>query len=296
VNRFTSPALSDWQTRSSNWSLAYGGTDSAAIVTDNQAHPGSMTHLIYKYSTSRNMEIRFSFKMSATGGANAGFQFRSRCQNASGNLANNCGGSPWILCGPQMDLGQSYAGDIYNGCSGAYVNSGTASNPPNVVNNNPTCKTGLNITVWNNYRFRIFNDTAWTYRNDVLCSKYKMTASTDVAASTAGMISLQYETISRAEWRGIEIKNLSQPVTLVQSGARGFNIPSLEGGRMSLVYTVAESGNYSLEVADVRGSVVRSARGVGPVAGKILPLDRSGAFIVKIRTPNGVSSGKVVVF
>ena len=70
--------LTDWQVHSTNWRTQYLGTDSATIYTDALAHPGSMTHLIYNYATSRNIEMQFVFRMPNTAGANAGFQFRSR--------------------------------------------------------------------------------------------------------------------------------------------------------------------------------------------------------------------------
>jgi hypothetical protein len=285
--------LSNWKDHSTNWGTEFLGTDSAAIVLDGKSHPGSMTHLIYGRRITGNMEGRVVMRMPTTGGANAGFQWRSHCQNATGTLENSCGGSPWVLCGPQSDMGASYSGDIYNGCKGFYITSSTKNNPPKVVNNEAVCRASTNfksVANWNEYRVRIYNDTAWTYLNGVNCTRLLLEDPTEKSATTQGLISLQYETQLKIEFKTVELRNAdidSATTSLGQSApsiASGF---SVRGGAGSVAFAVPVAGKYSIRIADLRGKVVKTQAGTGPVAQASLPLGASGLFLAEIRSVKG---------
>jgi hypothetical protein len=296
--------LSNWKEHSSNWRTEYVGTDTASIYTDGLAHPGSMTHMIYGKKVTNNMELRAVMRMPATGGANAGFQFRSRCESPTGTLDNSCGGSPWIACGPQMDMGATYSGDIYNGCSGAYVNNNTVSKAPTIVNNTPSCRASSNfkgVDQWNTYLIRILNDTAWTFLNGVNCSKYYLTAATDRQATSQGLISLQYETQLKVEFRSVELKNLDAKPVAIGNAADPGRIAwalragdGLRGGKHALSYSIPDAGAYSIKVADLRGQVIRSEQGAGPVDRRDLDLGASGLFLVEIRSARGALAKRIL--
>lgn len=290
--------FSNWKDHSSNWGIGYPGTDSATIVLDGKPRPSGagMTHLIYGKKISGNMEARFVMRMPTTGGANAGFQFRSRCRKATGTLENSCGGTPWEVCGPQADLGSSYSGDIYNGCTGFYITSSTQSAPPKKVNNLGTCRASTNfksVAEWNEYRVRVFNDTAWTYINGVNCVKLFLESPTEKQATTQGLISLQYEHLLKVEFKDVELRNLDAVPTALstRSGASGF---AVRGAAASVSFKVPEAGKYSVRIADMRGKVVKTHSGTGPIAQANLPLGTSGLFLAEIRSPSGSFTTKFV--
>ena len=294
--------LTNWKEHSTNWRTEYVGTDSAAIYLDGLSHPGSMTHLIYGKKVTNNMELRAVMRMPATGGANAGFQFRSRCESPTGILDNSCGGTPWIACGPQMDMGATYSGDIYNGCSGAYVNNNTVSQPPNIVNNTPSCRATSNfkgVDQWNTYLIRVKNDTAWTFLNGVSCSKYYLTAATDRQATSQGLISLQYETQLKVEFRSVELKNLDAKPTAVSpatgDGAQTLRAAyGLAGGKTSVSFSIPDQGRYTVKVADIGGKVVKTIQGAGPVDRQSLSLEASGLFMVEIKSGRGTLTQRII--
>ncbi|GEM_PF-5178872 len=294
--------LTNWKEHAPNWKTEYVGTDTAAIFTDGLSHPGSMTHLIYGKKVTNNMELRAVMRMPATGGANAGFQFRSRCESPTGTLDNSCGGSPWIACGPQMDMGATYSGDIYNGCSGAYVNNNTVSQPPAIVNNTPSCRATSNfkgVDQWNTYLIRIQNDTAWTFLNGVSCSKYYLTAATDRQATTQGLISLQYETQLKVEFRSVELKNLDAKPTSVSpaSGDAAQTLRAaygLAGGKAAVSFSIPDRGRFSVKVADIGGKAVKTIQGVGPIDRQSLSLQASGLFMVEIKSERGTLTQRII--
>jgi hypothetical protein len=257
-----------------------------------------MTHLIYGRKVTGNMEARVVMRMPTTGGANAGFQWRSHCQSPTGTLENSCGGSPWILCGPQSDMGSSYSGDIYNGCKGFYVTSSTKSNPPKVVNNEAVCRATTNfksVADWNVYGVRIYNDTAWTFLNGVNCTKLFLEDATEKSATTQGLISLQYESQLKVEFRDVQIRNsdIDSGTSALSSrpGVSGF---AVQGGKASASFTVPVAGKYSVRITDVRGKAVRTQSGRGPVAHANLPLGASGLFLAEIRSASGSFTTKFV--
>jgi len=290
--------FSNWKDHSSNWGTEFLGTDSASIVLDGKSHPGGMTHLIYGRKITGNMEARVVMRMPTTGGANTGFQWRSHCQNPTGTLENSCGGSPWVLCGPQSDMGSSYSGDIYNGCRGFYITSSTKSNPPKVVNNEAVCRASTNfksVANWNVYGLRIFNDTAWTSLNGVNCTKLLLEDATERSATTQGLISLQYETQLKIEFKDVQIRNSDiDSVTTALSGQPGVSGFAVRGGKASASISVPVAGNYTVRIADLRGKVVKIQSGRGPVANAGLTLGTSGLFLAEIRSPSGSFTTKFV--
>jgi hypothetical protein len=291
--------LSNWKEHSSNWGIQFPNTDSAAIVTDGKQPPSSMTHLIYEKKVVNNIEAKVVMRMPTTGGANAGFQFRSHCEKATGTLENSCGGTPWRVCGPQMDLGSSYSGDIYNGCKGFYITSSTASNPPNIVNNISACRASSNfksVAEWNTYLVRIKNDTAWTFINGVNCTKLYLKETSEKQATSQGLITLQYETQLKVEFKTVELRladidSNSTPTQVSRPDASAF---AIQGGKASVSFAVPMAGKYSVRIADTRGKVVKTHSGKGPVAQANLPLGASGLFLAEIRSPSGSFTTKFV--
>ncbi|MEO6097813.1 MAG: family 16 glycoside hydrolase [Fibrobacteria bacterium] len=288
--------FSNWMEHSSNWGTQDLGTDSAAIVLDAKSHRGNMTHMIYNRKISGNMEARVVMRMPTTGGARAGFLFRSRCRSAIGTLENSCGGSPWEVCGPQMSFGSSYSGEIANSCKGFWdppegtVTGGTASAPPKLINNLAVCREStdlFSVQHWNEYRVRVFNDTAWTFINGVMCAKLFLDDTTETQATTPGLISLKYESTLKIEFKDVELRNSDIDSTTVSArsrhpGASGF---AIQGAPASVFYKVPVAGKYSLRIADMRGKLVKIHSGTGPVAHANLPLGTSGLFLAEIRSP-----------
>jgi hypothetical protein len=292
--------LSNWKDHSTNWGTAYLGTDSAAIVLDSKSPPGGMTHLILNRKITGNMDARVVMRMPTRGGANAGFQFRSRCRSATGTLENSCGGTPWHVCGPQLDLGSTYSGDIYNGCSGFYVTSTTKSAPPKVINNLGVCRASTNfksVQDWNEYRVRIFNDTAWTFINGVNCVKMFLESASEKQATTQGLISLQYETALKVEFKTVEMRNSDIDSSGPSVALNALPSPSgfaVRGGAASVSFKVPEAGRYSVRIADMNGKVVKTHSGTGPVDLESLPLGTSGLFLAEIRSTSGAFRTKFV--
>ncbi|MEO6097640.1 MAG: family 16 glycoside hydrolase [Fibrobacteria bacterium] len=289
--------FSNWKAHSSNWGIGFPGTDSATIELDGKSRPsgGGMTHLIYGRKITGNMEARVVMRMPTTGGANTGFQWRSRCRKADGTLDNACGGSPWEVCGPQSDMGASYSGDIFNGCKGFYITSGTANAPPKKVNNLGTCRASTNlksVADWNEYGVRIFNDTAWTSINGVNCTKLYLEDPTEKSATTPGLISLQYESVMKIEFKTVELKCLGCVTGLsTRPVASAF---AVRGGVGSVSFAVPVAGKYSVRIADMRGKVMKTHSGTGPVAQTNLPLGTAGLFLAEIRSANGSFTSKFV--
>jgi hypothetical protein len=290
--------LTNWKDHAPNWGTEFLGTDSASIVLDGKSASGGMTHLIFNKKVTNNMEARVVMRMPTKGGANAGFQFRSRCRSATGTLENSCGGSPWQVCGPQLDLGATYSGDIYNGCSGFYVTSTTASTPPTKVNNISTCRASSNfksVDEWNTYLVRVMNDTAWTYINGVNCTKLYLKEASEKSTGP-GLIALQYETPLKVEFKTVELRNLDADTNSVstlsaRSDASGF---AVQGGKASVSFKIPVAGTYSVRIADMRGQVVKNQSGTGPVAHMNLPLGASGLYLAEIRSANGSFTTKFV--
>ncbi len=292
--------LSEFMEHSSNWKVKYPNTDTATIYTDGLSHPGSMTHLIYSKKVTNNMEFRASVRMPKTGGANAGMQFRSRCENPAGTLTNNCGGTPWSACGPQADMGDSYSGDIYNGCSGAYINQQTTSQPPRIVNTISTCRAASNfkgVDQWNLMMVRILNDTAMVFINGVSCSKLYLSDPKDQQATTQGLMSLQYENLMVVEWKNLELMNLDGVDSVTTSVAAKTPTKAdyeLRGGKSSLSFVIPNPGDFSAQVSDVHGKIVKSVQGMGP-SSQSLDLRASGLFFVRIESALGKSLHRVLV-
>ena len=294
--------LTDFIDHSDNWKVKYPNTDSATIYTDGNGHPGSMTHLIWKKSFNNNMELKATVRMPTSGGANAGIQFRSRCENPSGTLANNCNGQPWAACGPQADMGDSYTGDIYNGCSGAYINQGTQSQPPTKVNTISTCRAASNfkgVDSWNDMLIRIINDTATVLLNNVPCSKLYLSDPNDQKATSKGLISLQYENLMVVEWKNIQLKNLEGTDSIPTS----INAPhtaltnkdyQLSGGKSAIGFSIPTSGQFSAKVTDVHGKQIKSIQGNGPISESI-NVGTSGLYLVQFESTLGSSSHRVLV-
>lgn len=288
--------LSNWKEHAPNWGMEFLGTDSASIVLDGKSANGGMTHLIFNKKVTNNMEAKVVMRMPTKGGANAGFQFRSRCRSATGTIENSCGGSPYQVCGPQLDLGATYSGDIYNGCSGFYITSTTPNAPPAKVNNIATCRASSNfksVDEWNTYLVRVIDDTAWTFINGVNCTRLILKEASEKQATTPGIIALQYETALKVEFKTVELKNLDAKGTTVsaRSGASGF---AVQGGLASVSFAIPVAGKYSVRIADMRGKVMRTFSGTGPVAHANLPLGASGLFLAEIRSPSGSFTTKFV--
>ncbi len=293
--------LTEFMEHSSNWKIKYPDTDSATIYTDGLSHPGGMTHLIYKFRVANNIEWRATVRMPKIGGANSGMQFRSRCESATGTLLNNCSGTPWVACGPQADLGDSYSGDIYNGCSGAYINQQTVTSFPNKVNTISTCRAASNftdVTQWHEMKIRIFNDTAYTYINGKVCSHYLLTAASDKQATTQGLLSLQYESQMIVEFRKLELKNLdgidSVPTNTMKRLDAANLAYQLKGEKSFISFAIPEAGPFFVQVRDLHGKVVKTLQGVGP-SSHSLSLGGSGLFFVKIESGLGTQLKKILV-
>ncbi|MEO6096487.1 MAG: family 16 glycoside hydrolase [Fibrobacteria bacterium] len=290
--------FTNWKAHSSNWGIGFPGTDSATIELDGKARPsgGGMTHLIYGKKITGNMEARVVARMPTTSGANTGFQWRSRCRKADGTLDNACGGSPWEVCGPQSDMGASYSGDIYNGCTGFYITSSTQNAPPKKINNLAACRASTNlktVAVWNEYGVRIHNDTAWTSINGINCTRLLLEQASEKSATTQGLISLQYESAMKVEFKTVELRNLD----VVPNGLSTRPVASafaVRGGVGSVSFAVPEAGKYSVRIADMRGKVVKTHSGTGPVAQANLPLGASGMYLAEIRSPSGAFTTKFI--
>ncbi len=279
-----------------NWGVANAGTDSAMITTDGLAHAGDpgWTNLTWKFQASpeqANVELRFSWRMTSTPSGNSGFNMRGFC--GSGTIANLCGGPSqgYRVFGPQMDLGPTYTGNVYN--SG---NTTLATAPA-------ACH--LNTTNFMDLSYKISNDTIYMsyYPNGFAgtrtpCTTYKLTNASHVAATSPGLIALQYETVEVSQFKNIKIRNLDG-VGGGPSGIRGLNQKllkrELRGDRGALVFGVAEKGAVSVQVMDVRGTLVKSFSGEGPLSQQRLTVGRSGLFIVKIASFEGISLSRVYI-
>ncbi len=278
-----------------NWSVTYPGTDSAMIATDGLAHTGDpgWTNLVWKWQASpaqKNVELRFQYRMAASPSGNSGFNMRGYC--GSGTIATLCGGASqgYRVFGPQIDLGPTYTGNLYYSGSSTYATAVAACH--------------LNTTNFMDLSYLIRNDTVQMsyYPNGfsgtrTLCSTYKLTAANDVAATSPGLIALQYETVKVDQFRRIQIRNLDG----VGGGTAIKNIHSgnisnvVNGGKAGLSFSILESGTYSVKITELNGKTVRNIQGMGPVSNQNVSLGHSGIFIVKMTSPHHTSLKRVYV-
>ena len=282
---------------SNNWSVANPGTDSAKITTDglapNGITSGNWTDLVWKFQmapTQPNFEIRFSWHMPVNPNGNAGLNARGHC--GTGTIATLCGGlaSGYRLYGPKISVGPTETGNIWNSGASSYAN-GIA-----------TCKLGTS-TAWQDLAYRVKNDTArmlyyqngFAAGNPIQCSSYKYTAVSDVAATSPGLMALQYETARISEFKNIKIHNLNAvQTTAVRRVDRSLPLV-VEGGRKSLLLNVTSEGTYSIQISDLMGRNIKSIRGLGSSLSLRLFMPQAGLYLVKISSANGTQFQKVYV-
>ncbi len=266
----------------SNWGVKYPGTDSAMITTDGlaQTAPG-WNNLVWKWQTNpvqKNFEIQFSYHMVANPNGNSGFNARGHC--GSGSVANLCGGAAegYKVFGPQIDLGPTYTGDVWNSGNNRYATAISA------------CK--LTGTLWQDLGYRVSNDTAYMlyYPNGFAvkttmkeCSKYKFTEATDVAQTSPGLIAIQYETTLKLEFKNIKMRNLDaiqQVVGTNQVHSSAYS--TVSGGLHAVSFSVPKAGKFSVKVTGIDGRILKTMNGIGPVANFEIPLGQSGLYIVTL--------------
>jgi len=275
----------------SNWGVRYPGTDSAMITTDGLAQTApSWNNLVWKWQSDpsqANFELRFSYHMVANPSGNSGFNTRGHC--GAGTIATQCGGAAqgYKVFGPQIDLGPTYTGDVWNSGAARYATGISA------------CK--LTGTAWQDLATRISRDTVYElyYPSGfngprTVCASYFYTAATDVAATSPGLIALQYETTLRIEFKNIQIRNLNAvPVALNAGEIQVFS--HIAGGIKSITYSVLEAGAYAIQVTDFAGKTVQSIRGNGPVSNQSVQMDKPGVYIVKMSAQKQSGLKKVYV-
>lgn len=284
---------------SGNWSVKNPGTADAMITTDGGAKQpagltGGWTNLVWAWQSDKdqkNFEIHFSYHMVANPSGNTGFNLHGHC--ATGTLANNCGGptAGYRVFGPQIDLGPTYTGDVWNSGSARYATGSEA------------CK--LKGTDWQDLEYRISNDTAYmnfypngfAAKSKIACSSYHLTQATDVTATTPGLIAIQYETSVKSEFKNIQMRNLDavQKATSLRHSLATKVLSSSVNGGSAISYSVQDPGDFSLVVRDIAGNMEKSIRGSGPVSNQILTLGKSGIFIVKVASSKGASVQKVFI-
>ena len=281
-----------------NWGVANAGTDSAMITTDGLAHSGDpgWTNLVWKFQadpTQANIELRFTYRMTTSPSGNTGFNMRGFC--GSGTLANLCGGPSqgYRVFGPQMDLGPTYTGNVYN--SG---NTTLATAPA-------ACH--LNTTNFMDLSYKISNDTIYMsyfpngFANPstkIACTTYKLTNANHVAATSPGLIALQYETVKASQFKNIKIRNLDGVGggTSAINGAGKSLSSRVKGGMRTVEFSIPTTGRYSVQISDLRGLVVRSVSGMGPVNNQVLALGRAGIYFVRVFSPGETSTKKVFAY
>ncbi len=283
----------DFWPHAANWSVKNPNTPEAMIVTDGASRPsgsGGWTNLVWKWQsepTQPNFAIRFTYHIVVSPSGNTGFNARGHCEN--GTIANNCGGPSkgYRINGPQIDLGPTYTGDVWNSGAARYASGIDA------------CK--LRGTDWQDLEYRVSHDTAYMnyYPNGfdkpkIECSKYKFTAATDVAATSPGLIALQYETTLKVEFKNIQMRNLDarQSVALASRAGTGAVTIAPSQGR-AISYTVQGPGHFSVQVRDILGNILQAVHGQGPVASQDLNVGRSGIFLVQVVSAQGSSVRKV---
>ena len=292
-----------------NFSVRYPNTDSVEITTDGTTPKGAANaFLTYPYKLV-NFSAEVQLRMPATSGTNSGLQWRSWCFtntppafSGTDDLSTNCG-STHRVCGPQMDMGQTYDGDMYNTCTGVMLNSGSGvgSNTYGtaLVANSTGCRTTIKTTpAFNKLRIRVRNDTAATYLNDSLCNRIVLTAAGITAATTKGIFAWQYETAVRVEWKNVKVKNLDVPTSSAIREMGMSREPShfLHGGNAALSFSILESGAYSVKITELNGKTVKEIQGMGPVSNQNVSLGRAGIFIVKMTSPHQTSLKRVTAF
>ena len=213
----------------------------------------------------------------------------------SGTITNLCGGQSqgYRVFGPQIDLGPTYTGNVYN--SG---NTTLATAPA-------SCH--LNTTNFMDLSYKIVNDsiTMSYFPNGfaspstrITCTTLKLTNAQHVAATSPGLIALQYETVKVSQFKNIKIRNMDGVGggTAINGALQSQSRYAVEGGRNSLLIRVPVPGKYSVEVMDLSGKTIRSVRGEGgPVAEQRLALAKSGMFIVRISSAKNTVLQKVYV-
>ena len=283
-----------------NWSVTYPGTDSAMIVTDGLAHTGDpgWTNLVWKWQASpaqANVELRFQYRMAASPSGNSGFNLRGYC--GSGTIATHCGGASqgYRVFGPQIDLGPTYTGNLYYSGSSTYSTAIAACH--------------LNTTSFMSLSYRIHGDSVQMsyYPNGfsgarTVCTPapgtFKLTAANDVAATSPGLIAIQYETVKIDQFRYIQIKNLDGTGggTAIENARQSHIANVVAGGKASFSFSIPESGAYSVKITELDGRMVQDLQGTGPVDHQKVALGRAGIYFVRIFSSQAAFTQKVVVY
>jgi hypothetical protein len=271
---------------STNWSVANAGTDSAIIRTNGAAINGTTvgwTNLTWKAQTDssqKNFEVRFTWRMVNPSG-NSGF--------------TKCGGlsQGFRVAGPQIDLGPTYTGDIWNSFTSG--------------NLGPTAPTACAVatSTFQDLAMRVRNDTMTTfyYTNGfaagtrLQCTTFKLVAANHVAATSPGLIALQYETTRVNEFKNIQIRNLDAVQATSINGVPQLapSFYTLRAGSRSLNVGVSAAGRYAVEVSDLSGKVLHRLRGEGSSAKRDIQLKQAGLYVVKITASQGTALRKVMV-
>ena len=280
-----------WE-HSANWGVQSPGTDSAMITTDGAAHPSNWTNLVWKWqadSSQKDFVIRFTWRMISPSG-NSGFNIRGFCRTGQ-TIATLCGGASqgYQVWGPQIDLGPTYTGDIWN--SGIGGNLGPTA--PNACAVATATFQDMEMVMRNDTLSTYYYPNGFSAANPTFCTRSALTDSRTTAATTPGLFALQYETTRISQFKNIKIRNLKATATAIHSVGKS-HLSSVTGGRGAVEFSIPISGRYSVQISDIKGAVVKNLQGTGPVAHQKMALSQAGVYFVRISSSHETFTKKIL--
>jgi hypothetical protein len=239
----------------------------------------------------KDLELEITYKLSTTN-ANSGIQVRSHCSDKTKTLPN-CGGS-YVVCGPQLDVAQSYSGRLFEECAAFLQFDGQ-----NIDN----CRRTLKVGEWTTTTARLEGAKISLWLNGTFCLDYTFTNAEHLDGNIFAIQS--HPPFDLIEWQSIKIRKLNvsgctnpkatnynaeatkddgsckMPTGLTSMERKEWK-GSVAMSGSTVTYDIPEAGEYRVRLLDVNGAVAGRAAGNGPVVAGELRLDRPGIYFLEV--------------
>ena len=239
----------------------------------------------------KDAELEIRYKLS-TANANSGIQIRSHCLDKTKSLPT-CGGT-YEICGPQLDVAQSYSGRLFEECAAFLQFDGQ-----NIDN----CRRTLKVGDWTTATTRFEGSKISVWLNGTWCLDYTFTNAEHLENYIFAIQS--HPPFDLIEWDSIKMHKLNisgctnpkatnynseatkddgsckMPV-LMMSREKAIEDRIVKVAGSYATFTIAAKGEYRARLLDVNGAVAGRAAGYGPVAEGKLKLDRPGIYFLEI--------------
>ena len=248
----------------------------------------------------KDYEVEVKYKLSTTN-ANGGIQVRSRCLDKTKTLPD-CGGT-YQICGPQLDVAQSYSGRLFEECAAFLQFDGQ-----NIDN----CRRTLKVGDWTTSTARIDGAKISLWLNGTHCLDYTFTNAEHLENGIFALQShppydlIEYDYI---KMRKLNVLGCTNPKAtnynpeatkddgkcIIPSGlmSRETAAPKIAVTASTVSWSLSSAGEYRVRLVDVNGAVAARASGNGPVASASFRLDRPGIYFLEIESAGQHSRHRV---